>query len=242
MKKIWLPLLTVAVLVMAFSIISGNHRAEAAKPAKAAKMSCKTCHADFASVLPKSHPPVKGGDLGSCTSCHKPDYSGASKKNGFAAKMHLAHVAPKGNVDCLVCHTWTPGKNFGLIGQKGSWGAPAKDDMTLMKEIFTSWAGSKYTDNLHAAAKVTCIHCHGKEFPKADVTVENATCLNCHGPMDNLAKKTEPKDFKDRNPHKSHLGEVACTICHKGHAESKVYCLGCHQKFNMKIQGGAAAK
>jgi len=106
-----------------------------------------------------------------------------------------------------------------------------------MKEIFASWAGSKYTDNLHAKAGIACANCHGKDLPKADTTVENSRCLACHGPMDKLALKTEPKDFKDRNPHKSHLGEVACTVCHKAHAESKVYCLGCHQKFKMKIQG-----
>jgi hypothetical protein len=60
--------------------------------------------------------------------------------------------------------------------------------------------------------------------------------------MEELAKKTEPKDFPDRNPHKSHLGEIACTVCHRAHAESKVYCLGCHQKFEMKITGGEKKK
>ena len=69
--------------------------------------------------------------------------------------------------------------------------------------------------------------------------MENSGCLACHGPMESLALKTEPKDFKDRNPHKSHLGDIACTVCHKGHGESKVYCLSCHPKFQMKIQGAA---
>ncbi len=122
---------------------------------------------------------------------------------------------------------------------KESWGAPTKEDMDLMKEIFTSWASSNYMDNLHAKAWIACAKCHGKELPMPDATVENNQCLDCHGPMDQLAKKTEPKDFKDRNPHKSHLGEIACTVCHKAHSESKVYCLGCHQKFKMKIQGAA---
>jgi DNA-directed RNA polymerase subunit RPC12/RpoP len=111
--------------------------------------------------------------------------------------------------------------------------------MVLMKEIFSSWAGSNYMDNLHAKAGIACTQCHGKGLPKPDDTVENGRCLTCHGPMDKLAQKTEPKDFKDRNPHKSHLGEIACTVCHKGHGESKVYCLDCHRNFKMKIQGGA---
>jgi hypothetical protein len=215
--------------------MTGHRTAEAAKPAVA---SCKTCHADFASVLPKGHPPAQGTDLAACTSCHAPDFGGTAQKNGFSSRMHRAHVPPKGSLDCTACHSWTP-KNFGLIGQKGSWGALKKEDLELMKQIFSSWAGSNFTDNLHAKAGLACLQCHGKDLPKADDTVENSRCLTCHGPMDQLAKKTEPKDFKDRNPHKSHLGDIACTVCHKGHAESKAYCLGCHQNFKMKIPGAA---
>ena len=40
------------------------------------------------------------------------------------------------------------------------------------------------------------------------------------------------------DPHKSHLGEIACTACHQGHQASKVYCLGCHTNFAMTIPGG----
>lgn len=239
MKKICFAMVSAVVLLIATVILFGDRDAEAAKPAK---MSCKTCHADFASVLPKGHPPVKGNDLASCTSCHKPDLSGSGEKNVFSAKMHLAHLAPKGKLDCFTCHRWTPGKNFGLIGHKESWGAPTKEDMALMKEIFTSWAGATHTDNLHAKSGVTCILCHGKDLPKGDATVENVRCLTCHGPMDKLALKTEPQEFKDRNPHKSHLGEIACTVCHKAHTASKVYCLGCHQNFKMKIPGAGTAK
>jgi len=97
-------------------------------------------------------------------------------------------------------------------------------------------------DNLHAKANILCAGCHGKEVPKAGDTVENTRCLECHGPMDRLAKKTEPKDFKDRNPHASHLGDAACAVCHKGHAESRVYCLECHKEFDMKIKGTSPAK
>jgi hypothetical protein len=234
MKRILLSVLALAALLCLPYFVAGNRTAEAAKPAAA---SCRTCHADFASVLPKGHPPVSGADLAACTACHAPDLAGTAQKNAFSARMHRAHVAPKGSLDCTACHAWTPGKNFGLIGQKGSWGVPNKDDMVLLKQIFSSWAGSGYTDNLHARAGITCTQCHGKDLPKADDTVENPRCLTCHGPLDKLAQKTEPKDFKDRNPHKSHLGEIACTVCHKGHGESKVYCLSCHSKFQMKIQG-----
>jgi len=90
----------------------------------------------------------------------------------------------------------------------------------------------------HHAGKVDCAGCHGKGAPKLDSTVENQRCLECHGPMEKLAKKSEPKDFPDRNPHKSHLGDIACTVCHKEHSASSVYCLECHPKFIMKIPGG----
>ncbi|HOD76591.1 MAG TPA: carboxyl transferase domain-containing protein, partial [Syntrophorhabdaceae bacterium] len=58
------------------------------------------------------------------------------------------------------------------------------------------------------------------------------------GDPEKLAAKTEPKDFPDRNPHKSHLGTINCTVCHKAHAASKTYCLECHKNFNMKIPFG----
>lgn len=239
MKRILLSVLAMAALLCLPYLVTGNRMAEAAKPVKA---SCQSCHADFTKVVPKGHPPVKGNDLSACTSCHAPDLAGKAEKNAFSSRMHLAHVPPKGKQDCTACHTWVPGKNFSITGVKGSLGAPTKEDVAMMKEIFASWGGSSFTDNLHAKANIGCAGCHGKALPKADDTVENTRCLVCHGPMEKLAMKTEPKDFKDRNPHKSHLGDIACTVCHSGHKASKVYCLDCHKKFDMKIPGAGAAK
>ncbi|OPY91096.1 MAG: Fumarate reductase flavoprotein subunit precursor [Syntrophus sp. PtaU1.Bin208] len=239
MRRILLPVFLIVSLFCLTYALMGNFTVEAAKQAEA---SCQSCHADFASVLPKGHSPVSGTSLASCVPCHQSDFEGKSEKNAFSTRMHLAHLPPKGAQDCEACHAWTAGKSFGLIGQKGSWGAPDKNDMDLMRTIFKSWAGSGYMDNLHATQGIGCAQCHGKGLPKADDTVENSRCLVCHGPLDKLAQKTEPKEFKDRNPHKSHLGsDIACTVCHKGHAESKVYCLECH-KFDMKIKGAAQVK
>jgi len=247
MKNFWFLLLTAVVFALGYAGLD-SHSVQAAKPAKTAKTpaqaksSCKSCHVDFSSVIPQNHPPVKGNDLTACTTCHKPGQPMTEKKNAFSTRIHKGHLPPKGNVDCLACHTWSAGKSFGLAGMKESWGKPTKEDLDLTKEIFTSWASSEYMDNLHAKASVACANCHGKELPLPDATVDNTKCLDCHGPMDQLAKKTEPADFKDRNPHKSHLGEIACTVCHKAHGESKVYCLSCHQKFEMKIQGAGKPK
>lgn len=249
MKRILLLVIVIATIFALICMVTARHTVEAAKSVekaldmvKAAKASCTGCHADFASVLPKNHPEVKEKDITGCITCHEPDMSGKAVKNPFSAKIHLAHLTPKANMDCVVCHAWVPGKSFGLIGGKDSRGAPTQDNLALMKQVLASWASSGYMDNLHAKANIVCAGCHGKDLPKADDTVENVRCLVCHGPMEQLAQKTEPKDFKDRNPHKSHLGDIACTVCHKGHAESKVYCLECHQKFNMKIKGASQAK
>jgi hypothetical protein len=238
MKKILLSIFMIASLIYLSYTLLDDRAVEAAKPAV---VSCQSCHADFSSVLPKGHSPVAGTSLSSCTSCHQSDFEGKAEKNTFSSRMHIAHLPPKGSQECVACHVWTPGKSFGLIGQKGSWGTPDQQEMDLMKKMFKSWTSSGYMDNLHAVKGIGCTQCHGKGLPKADDTVENSRCLICHGPLEKLAHKTEPKDFKDRNPHKSHLGDIACTVCHKGHAESKVYCLECH-KFDMKIKGAAQIK
>jgi hypothetical protein len=239
MKKLLLSVFAMLVLGAFCHFMGDGRTVEAANPEK---KSCASCHEDFAAVLFKGHPAVKGKDIKACLSCHEPDMTGKPQKNAYSARMHLAHLPPRGTLDCTACHNWTPGRSFGLAGVKGSWGAPKKDDVASMKRIFLSWASSQYMDNRHAKTGVVCAGCHGKDLARSDDTVENPRCLECHGSMEKLAKKTEPKDFPDRNPHKSHLGEINCTVCHRAHAESKVYCLGCHQKFEMKITGGEKKK
>ena len=201
---------------------------------------CAACHADFSSMLPKGHPAVKGTDLSSCIDCHSIGQVGEAKKNGFSTRIHLAHVGSQLHLECVACHSYVPGKSFGLIGQSISWGAPKDEDMVVMKEEFASWVNSSYADHLHAEAMIDCAGCHGKDVPLLDTTVENSRCLACHGPQDQLAARSTPKDFPKRNPHDSHLGEIACTVCHHAHAESKAYCLDCHRNFAMEIPGAGS--
>jgi hypothetical protein len=118
-------------------------------------------------------------------------------------------------------------------------GKPSKKDMDLLKQIFNSWSSSAFLDALHAKKNVTCMGCHGNTLPISEATVENDRCLSCHGGLEQLAVKTSPLEFPDRNPHKSHLGEIGCTVCHHAHRDPEVYCLGCHKTFQMKIPGGA---
>jgi predicted CXXCH cytochrome family protein len=198
---------------------------------------CESCHADFSSVLPKEHPTVKEKGLGACLQCHSTGQTGDAKKNGFSTRIHLTHGGPKLHMECGACHAYVPGKSFGLIGQSNSWGAPNDGDMAAIKQEFTSWANSSYTDHLHAKAMVDCAGCHGKEIPLPGSTVENSRCLVCHGPQEQLANKSAPKDFPERNPHRSHLDEIPCALCHHAHAAAKAYCLDCHRNFNMTIPG-----
>jgi hypothetical protein len=201
--------------------------------------SCVSCHADFSSLVPPKHPVVAGKDIKACTTCHVVKVSDATEPAVFSSMMHRAHTGSETGMDCSLCHVWTPAKRFSVIGSTTSWGALSKADMMLLKKVFASWSGSQYLDSIHARSNVMCAGCHGGVVPKADDTVDNGRCLSCHGPMQNLVAKTTPKDFPDRNPHKSHLGDIACAVCHKSHEASTVYCLSCHVKFTMKIPGSA---
>ena len=240
MKKSWLTLFALAALMALLCFYVGGGSVEAAKPGvKVSKTSCATCHPDLSAAVPKGHLPVKGSDITACLGCHKPDASGKASKNKVSTGLHRAHVGEGSKVDCMICHTWKPGKSFGLQGQKVSYGSPTKEELKGMKKVFASWKSSGYTDALHAKANIVCGGCHGGAMAKEGDTVENSRCLECHGPMEQLAARSAPKDFPDRNPHKSHLGEINCTVCHKGHAESKTYCLECHSQFKLKqIPGG----
>lgn len=86
----------------------------------------------------------------------------------------------------------------------------------------------------HKAKGVGCIMCHGTEKPEPFAEVSADKCLACHGPRDALAKKTEK--WGKRNPHDNHLGEVECSVCHKGHQKSASYCSNCHKDFTMPMK------
>lgn len=210
-----------------------------AAPARAAP-GCKGCHADFTAVLPKAHPAVKGGDLGACLACHKPDVAGKPAKNGFSVAMHRGHVKPKGGVACAECHVVNAKGKPGVARGKVVLVAD-KEVMQLVTRVMQDPSANAWTGGLHAKAGVGCASCHGAAVPGMGSEIANDRCLACHGPLEKLVEKTKPAEHADRNPHHSHLGDIACTVCHKGHEASKVYCLDCHPKWPLKI-GGAAPR
>ena len=84
----------------------------------------------------------------------------------------------------------------------------------------------------HVKAGVHCFDCHHEEKPTKKA-VASESCMVCHG--DYPAMRALTKDAKP-NPHDSHLGEIACTECHRQHQPPVVMCLECHEgKFKFKI-------
>ncbi|HSB51784.1 MAG TPA: flavocytochrome c [Dissulfurispiraceae bacterium] len=91
--------------------------------------------------------------------------------------------------------------------------------------------------DLHKDKGVDCSSCHGKKTKVDDnETVVNSKCIECHGTLAAMAEKST----HEINPHKSHLGNISCTVCHHGHTTSWTYCLNCHG-FDLKIPAGAVA-
>ena len=80
-----------------------------------------------------------------------------------------------------------------------------------------------YLADRHVAGGMNCAACH-RETPLSK-PVPMAQCLTCHGSYDKLADATEKLDV---NPHDSHLGDVECASCHKGHQPSVLMCTQCH--------------
>lgn len=199
---------------------------------------CTSCHDDLAELLEKSHPETTAESMGECLTCHKREEGRKRGQRPFSAKVHRAHINEATSVECTDCHTWSPDKSLGLPGRKAPLGTVSDQEMASLRKIFLSWTSSSYLDGLHSRKDVTCFSCHGEKIAEAGDLVESDRCLYCHGPWDRLLQKTAPTDFPDRNPHQSHLGEIDCTVCHKGHTASSVYCLGCHKNFTMKIPGG----
>ncbi len=91
--------------------------------------------------------------------------------------------------------------------------------------------------DLHKNAGLSCADCHGDLLRVDDnESVQNASCMHCHGSAEAMAERSD----EEINPHRSHLGEIGCTVCHHGHTPSYAYCLNCHG-FELSIPAGAAS-
>jgi hypothetical protein len=192
--------------------------------------------------LPASHPKVTGAKIAECVTCHA-SQAGEARPHPVAARLHRAHT--KVNLDCTACHAYVPGKQFAIAGHKGNLGALDAEAYDRVRKSMATWASSPYLAATHGSKlNLSCGACHQKQLiPDDNETVVNKQCVACHGSYASLAAVTKAKlKNPDVNPHGSHLGpEIACTVCHQGHQESKPYCLNCHTNFDMPIPGGGGA-
>jgi len=101
--------------------------------------------------------------------------------------------------------------------------------VSLMAIAGTSYSGDKTLRGLHNEAQLECIDCHGVEEPVKRARA--SACKNCHedhkGEVKTYYNNGQPVEV---NPHDSHQGELRCTLCHKIHEPSVLYCnqSGCH--------------
>lgn len=88
----------------------------------------------------------------------------------------------------------------------------------------------------HMQKGVTCEQCHNSSAPVA--AAKSKACMKCHNYPD-LAAASVAKKLA-LNPHDSHAGQLRCTLCHKEHEQSVLYCRQCHknaqdQRFDMAV-------
>ncbi len=100
----------------------------------------------------------------------------------------------------------------------------SEKETDALSSYYESWAGSGLLDHFHARQGVDCFSCHGTDEPEE--RAPEAVCMNCHGSYEDQAELTEEVY---PNPHKAHLGNIRCTLCHKAHQESTLYCNQCHE-------------
>jgi Cytochrome c3/Cytochrome c554 and c-prime len=225
------------ILVTVFSLLAVVTQAAAAQQQPAETASCQNCHAGGVPV-PEKHLKVKGASIAECMNCHASQ--AAAKSQPVVARLHRAHA--KSGVDCTTCHTYASGKGFGIVGRKGNLAVLDDEQYERVKKAMTNWASSPWLAAKHGSKNISCSGCHQKQLiPDDNETVLNKQCVACHGGYTKVAAVTKAKlKNPNINPHASHLGaEIACTVCHQGHQESKAYCLNCHTNFNMPIPGGA---
>ena len=198
---------------------------------------CESCHADFSSVLPKEHQAVKEKGLSACLQCHSIGQAGEAKKNGFSTRIHLTHAGQKLHMECGAAHNMRP-EEFRPYWTKQFLGGRRKT---------ATWPQSSRSSPPGQTPAIPTI-C----TPRLWLTVRDATAKRClyRAPPsriaaawfamvleEQLAAKSAPKDFPERNPHRSHLDQIPCALCHHAHAEATVYCLDYHRNFNMTIPG-----
>lgn len=101
--------------------------------------------------------------------------------------------------------------------------------LLLLAASAASASADGFLSDRHAAKGVACSSCHPDSASK---NVPQKNCLSCHG--NSYPTLAEQTDKGDMNYHDTHLGEIACSDCHRGHSASVLACNQCHQ-FKVKV-------
>lgn len=185
---------------------------------------CISCHDPLESVLPETHLPVENDNLQKCLSCHSGLTAGKSRP--FDEIIHFAHYSSEAPVEnCWSCHRTDETAVFGLIGLDDDDGTEVEKVLVeKMEPYYLSWASSDYLDRKHADRGTNCRSCHETDFPESRASMDQ--CLSCHISYEQVANLTSDAE---PNPHSSHYEDLRCTLCHKAHQASELYCNTCHQ-------------
>lgn len=157
-----------------------------------------------------------------CVKCHSP----GEVTVGDAFSMHDIHFAQLGDeANCDMCHPTDASGNFRLEKTREGHENNMTTQMAVrLKPYYQSWAGSDFLDNKHNQNKVDCVGCHETLLPENPSSMEY--CFKCHGSYAQIAELTNTNFY---NPHESHVGELECMLCHKGHEKFQLYCNECHE-------------
>lgn len=80
----------------------------------------------------------------------------------------------------------------------------------------------------HLDNDISCADCHGTDTPQKRAPAR--FCIECHSQVPGLIQQYSDGGFeRSINVHDSHDGQLRCTLCHKIHNPSKLYCNDCHE-------------
>lgn len=123
----------------------------------------------------------------------------------------------------------------------------------IMDKNVNSYLTGDNLDRLHEMANVECKECHeypipaeiasgikfitgnyevGEDGELPKMKYGNEMCLQCHISYENVQAKTAGME---KDPHNSHLGELACSTCHISHGEQIDYCAQCHDNGEQRM-------
>jgi fumarate reductase flavoprotein subunit len=109
--------------------------------------------------------------------------------------------------------------------------------LLVIAVVFASEKKADGIDPVHNETGLNCADCHDTDKPEKRAAASK--CIECHTSKADdapLAFKDETGTSYEVNPHSSHAGNMRCTLCHKIHAESSLYCNeGCHHKFLLTV-------